>query len=224
MKKLYQIAIDGPSGVGKSTLAKLLAKEFGFVYLDTGALYRAVGLYAQMNNISPDDENALKQEFDKINIELKWIGGAQKIYLNGNDVSDEIRTPKSSDYASRVSAIPCVRAFLLDIQRDISKNNSVIMDGRDIGTVILPNADVKLFMCADEISRAKRRYNELCKKGINVEFDDVLHDMKKRDENDSKRSAAPLLPAKDAVMFDNTEFDIEQTVTEAKKIILEKIG
>lgn len=224
MKKLYQIAIDGPSGVGKSTLAKLLAKEFGFVYLDTGALYRAVGLYAQMNGISPDDEKALKQDFDKINIELKWIGGAQKIYLNGKDVSDEIRTPKSSDYASRVSAILCVRAFLLDIQRDISKNNSVIMDGRDIGTVILPNADVKLFMCADEISRAKRRHKELCEKGINIDFDDVLQDMKKRDENDSKRSAAPLTPAKDAVMFDNTELDVEQTVTEAKKIILEKIG
>ena len=223
MKKIYKIAIDGPSGVGKSTLAKELAKELGFVYVDTGAIYRTVGLYAQLNNISPDDEETLSSRFDDIDIELKWVDGIQRIYLNCVDVSEVIRTPKSSMYASAVSALPSVRAFLLDKQRSIASCNSVIMDGRDIGTVILPDADVKIFMSADERSRAERRYNELIAKGQHVTLEDVLEDMKKRDHNDSTRAASPLVPAKDAVMFDNTCLSIEQTVYEAKKIILDKI-
>ena len=223
-KKFYQIAIDGPSGVGKSTLAKALSAELGFVYVDTGAIYRAVGLYAQYNGIDPQDEKTLSEHFCKIDIDLRWIDGVQRIYLSDKDVSDEIRTPKSSMYASAVSALPAVRAFLLDMQRSIASKNSVIMDGRDIGTVILPNADVKLFMCADEISRAQRRYKELIEKGQCVTFDDVLLDMKKRDYNDSTRSTAPLVPAEDAVMFDNSNLDIEGTVREAKKIIMEKIS
>lgn len=223
-KKYYQIAIDGPSGVGKSTLAKALSAEFGFVYVDTGAIYRTVGLYAQYNNIDPSDEKTLSEHFDKIDIDIKWIDGEQRIYLGGKDVSSEIRTPKSSMYASAVSALPAVRAFLLDMQRSIASKNSVIMDGRDIGTVILPNADVKIFMSADENSRAQRRYKELIEKGQNVTFDEVLEDMRKRDHNDSTRNTAPLVPADDAIMFDNSKLDIEGTVREAKKIIMEKIS
>lgn len=223
-KKYYQIAIDGPSGVGKSTLAKALSAEFGFVYVDTGAIYRTVGLYAQYNNIDPSDEKTLSEHFDKIDIDIKWIDGEQRIYLGGKDVSSEIRTPKSSMYASAVSALPAVRAFLLDMQRNIASKNSVIMDGRDIGTVILPNADVKIFMSADENSRAQRRYKELIEKGQNVTFDEVLEDMRKRDHNDSTRNTAPLVPADDAIMFDNSKLDIEGTVREAKKIIMEKIS
>ena len=223
-KKYYQIAIDGHSGVGKSTLAKALSAEFGFVYVDTGAIYRTVGLYAQYNNIDPADEKTLSEHFDKIDIDIKWIDGEQRIYLGGKDVSSEIRTPKSSMYASAVSALPAVRAFLLDMQRNIASKNSVIMDGRDIGTVILPNADVKIFMSADENSRAQRRYKELIEKGQNVTFDEVLEDMRKRDHNDSTRNTAPLVPADDAIMFDNSKLDIEGTVREAKKIIMEKIS
>ncbi len=223
MSKLFKIAIDGPSGVGKSTLAKALAKEFNFIYVDTGAIYRTVGLYAQYNNIDPSDEVTMSEHLVNINIELKWIDGTQRIYLNGKDVSDEIRTPKSSMYASAVSALPAVRAFLLNKQRDIAKHNSVIMDGRDIGTVILPDADVKIFMSANEVSRAERRYKELIQKDQKISFEEVLSDMKQRDKNDSTRSTAPLVPAEDAIMFDNTSLNIEQTVAEAKKIIMEKL-
>lgn len=224
MNKIYKIAIDGPSGVGKSTLAKALAKELGFIYVDTGALYRTVGLYAQHNDIDPSDEKELSNHFKNINIDLKWVDGTQRIWLNGKDVSEEIRTPKSSMYASAVSALPAVREFLLDMQRSISKKSSVIMDGRDIGTVILPDAEVKIFMSANEESRAKRRYDELIEKGQSVTYDEVLNDMKQRDFNDSTRSAAPLKPAEDAILFDNTTFTIQQTVDEAKKIIMEIIG
>ena len=220
----FKIAIDGPSGVGKSTLAKSLAKELGFVYVDTGAIYRTVGLYAQYNSIDPHDEITLSEHFNKINIELKWVDGTQHVFLNKKDVSDEIRTPTSSLYASAVSALPRVRAFFLEMQRDFAQHNSVIMDGRDIGTVILPDADVKIFMCADEKSRAQRRYTELTEKGNNVTFEEVLHDMKQRDLNDSTRSTAPLKAAEDAVMFDNSELNIDETLVEAKKIIMEKIG
>ena len=220
MNKLYKIAIDGPSGVGKSTLAKALAKEFGFVYVDTGAIYRTVGLYAQLNDIDPHDEVGISRHFNDIVIDLKWVDGTQKVFLNVN----EIRTPKSSMYASAVSALPKVRAFLLGIQRSIVENNSVIMDGRDIGTVILPDADVKIFMCANEESRAKRRYLELLEKGQPVTFEEVLSDMKTRDLNDSTRDASPLVPAEDAIMFDNTMLNVEETIAAAKKIILEKIG
>lgn len=221
--KKFQIAIDGPSGVGKSTLAKAIAKKLGIVYVDTGALYRTVGLYAQNNNIDPCDEEALKIHFDKIDIDLKWTELGQRVYLSGKDVSDEIRTSKSSMYASAVSALPAVRTFLLDMQRDISNKHSVVMDGRDIGTVILPDADVKIFMSADERSRAKRRHAELLLKGENVEFEQVLQDMKQRDKNDSTRATAPLTAAKDAIMLDNTNLDIEGTIDAAMKIIMEKI-
>lgn len=221
--KLYQIAIDGPSGVGKSTLAKLLSKKLGCVYVDTGAIYRAVGLYAQRNDIEPNDEERLKAEFDKIKIELCWTDAGQRVFLCGEDVSEEIRTPKSSMYASAVSALPAVRAFLLDMQRSIANTNCVVMDGRDIGTVILPNADVKIFMSADENSRAERRLAELLEKGQQVSFDEVLADMKKRDHNDSTRSTAPLCAAKDAYLLDNSNLSISETVDKALEIISEKV-
>lgn len=219
----YQIAIDGPSGVGKSTLAKAIAKKLGIVYVDTGALYRTVGLFAQYNNIDPNDEEALKNHFDKIDIDLKWTDLGQRVFLSGKDVSDEIRTSKSSMYASAVSALPAVRAFLLDMQRDIAKKHSVVMDGRDIGTVILPDADVKIFMSANEESRARRRHAELLQKGEIVTFEQVLSDMRQRDKNDSTRATAPLAAASDAVMLDNTNLDIDGTVNAALDIIMEKI-
>lgn len=219
-----QIAIDGPSGVGKSTLAKAIAAARGYVYVDTGAIYRTVGLYAQRENIDPHDEETLKQHFDKMKIELVWTENGQRVMLDGEDVSEEIRTPRSSMYASAVSSLPAVRAYLLDMQRSIARKNPVVMDGRDIGTVILPNADVKIFMSADAKSRAERRYKELCEKGVETTLEDVLADMEKRDRDDSSRAVAPLKPAPDAVLFDNTRLDIPGTVEAALAIIREKLG
>lgn len=224
MNKHIQIAIDGPSGVGKSTLAKAIAKRLGIVYVDTGAIYRTVGLYAQENDINPKDEETIKQHFSNMDIQLKWTDDGQVVLLNGRDVSKEIRTPKSSMYASDVSALPSVREFLLEKQRSIARENSVVMDGRDIGTVILPNADVKIFMCASEESRAERRYKELLEKGEKVTLQEVLSDISKRDNNDSTRKTAPLKVAEDAVMLDNTELDIDATIAAALKIINEKVS
>ncbi len=213
------IAIDGPSGSGKSTLAKSLAEKLGYVYVDTGAIYRTVGLYAMQNDIDPHDEAALSARFSDIDIRLVWDGGGQKVFLGGKDVSEDIRTPKASMYASAVSALPAVRAFLLDMQRKIADENNVIMDGRDIGTVVLPNACVKIFMSAHPEIRAKRRYNELCAKGKQVTYDDVYRDMIERDKNDSTRASCPCVPAKDAVLFDNSALSLEETLSEALKII-----
>ncbi len=224
MNKHIQIAIDGPSGVGKSTLAKAIAKKLGIVYVDTGAIYRTVGLYAQENDINPKDEETIKQHFCNMDIQLKWTDDGQVVLLNGRDVSKEIRTPKSSMYASDVSALPSVREFLLEKQRSIANASSVVMDGRDIGTVILPEADVKIFMSASEESRAKRRYKELLEKGEKVSFEEVLSDISKRDNNDSTRKTAPLKAAEDAVMLDNTELDVDGTLQAALKIINEKVS
>lgn len=229
MNKYVKIALDGPSGAGKSTLAKALAKEYGFVYVDTGAMYRTVGLYAAKNSIDPHDEAELSKHFDKIDIEMKWVSdengvSSQRMFLCGEDVSDKIRTPEASMNASAVSALPAVRKFLLDMQRNIAKTCSVIMDGRDIGTVILPDADVKIFMSATPEARAQRRYKELVEKGEDVTFEKVLADMILRDKNDASRDASPCVPAEDAVLFDNTELDFDETVDAAKKIIEEKLG
>ena len=219
----YAIAIDGPSGSGKSTLAKSLSKELGFTYIDTGAIYRTVGLYAKRNGISPKDEQALKEHFDNIKIKLAWVDGTQHIYLDEEDVSDKIRTPEISMYASDVSALPAVRAFLLDRQREFARTGNVIMDGRDIGTVVLPEAHVKIFLKADNQQRAKRRYEELIAKGEKVTYDEVLSDMNKRDANDSGRKNAPCVPAEDAVFIDNSGYTPEQTFKKALEIINEKI-
>lgn len=217
------IAIDGPSGSGKSTLAKILSKELGYLYIDTGAMYRTVGLYAYRNGINPDDEKTLSEHFDKIVIGLKWIDGTQHIFLGEEDVSSEIRTPEMSMYASKVSAHPAVRAFLLDRQRDFARNGNVIMDGRDIGTVVLPDAKVKFFVEVKTEVRAKRRYDELVAKGENVTYEDVLNDMIIRDKNDSTRAAAPCVPAEDAIFLDNSE-SLEITVGKALEIINGKLA
>ena len=221
---MYSVAIDGPSGSGKSTLAKTLSKKLGWLYIDTGAMYRTVGLYAKRNQIEPNDEKSLEKHFSKIDIKLEWIDGSQHVFLNGEDVSDKIRTPEMSMYASAVSALPAVRAFLLEKQRDFARNNNVIMDGRDIGTVVLPDAQVKIFLKAGNEERARRRYEELIAKGQDVKFEDVLDDMLKRDKNDSTRTAAPCVPAHDAVLLDNSGFVPEMTERKAMEIINAKLG
>ena len=221
---MYKIAIDGPSGSGKSTLAKALAAELHFLYLDTGAMYRTVGYFAKVNGIDPHDEAALARRFDDIRIDIEWIDGAQHMFLNGEDVSGKIRTPEMSMYASSVSALPKIRAFLLEKQRNFSRTHNVILDGRDIGTVVLPDADVKLFMHADSETRAKRRFKELLVKGETVTYEDVLADMIQRDKQDSSRETAPLVAADDAILFDNSDLDIVGTVEKAKEIIYGKLG
>ena len=221
---MYSVAIDGPSGSGKSTLAKTLSKKLGWLYIDTGAMYRTVGLYAKRNQIEPNDEKSLEKHFSKIDIKLEWIDGSQHVFLNGEDVSDKIRTPEMSMYASAVSALPAVRAFLLEKQRDFARNNNVIMDGRDIGTVVLPDAQVKIFLKAGNEERARRRYEELIAKGQDVKFEDVLDDMLKRDKNDSTRTAAPCVPAHDAVLLDNSGYEPEMTERKAMEIINAKLG
>lgn len=218
-----QIALDGPSGAGKSTLAKTLAAKLGFVYVDTGALYRAVGLYASRQGVSADHPEGVIALLDQIKIDLRYIDGAQHVLLGGEDVSEAIRTPEISHYASAVSALPEVRAFLLGLQKEIASTRDVIMDGRDIGTVILPNADVKIFLTSSPIARAIRRQRELAQKGIEQSVEEVLADMKARDERDSSRAAAPLKKADDAIELDNSDMTLEGTVEAALAIIKEKL-
>jgi cytidylate kinase len=207
-----KIAIDGPGGAGKSTVSKAIAARLGIVYVDTGALYRTVGYYVRGAEVNPKDGEAVAALLPNINIEVKYENGSQRVYLNGEDLGDKIRTPEMSMYASAVSAIPAVRAFLLDTQKDIARKNSVIMDGRDIGTVILPDADLKVFLTASPECRARRRYDELVAKGQTVNFEDVLNEMNERDKNDSTRATAPAVAAADAVYFDNTGMGLEETV------------
>ncbi|MBO5265995.1 MAG: (d)CMP kinase [Ruminiclostridium sp.] len=212
---MINVAIDGPVGAGKSTIAKECAKRLGCIYVDTGALYRTVGLYCKRNGIeisqenSGNIENAIKSG---LKLEIKLENGTQLVFMNGENVSEEIRLPEVSMLASAVSAIPCVRSFLLDTQRKVAKENNVIMDGRDIGTVILPDAQVKIFITAKPEIRAKRRYDELIAKGIDAKFEDVLNDLNTRDYNDSHRAEAPLKQADDAILLDTSDFDFEQSV------------
>lgn len=219
MKKHIQIAIDGPGGAGKSTVSKAIAARLGIVYVDTGALYRTVGYYVRSQNTDPKDRDAVAALLPYINIEVKYENGTQTVFLNGENLGDKIRTPEMSMYASAVSAIPAVRAFLLDTQKDIAAKNSVIMDGRDIGTVILPDADLKIYLTASAECRAKRRYDELVAKGQNVTLEDVLREMNERDKNDSSRETAPAVAAKDAILFDNTGMDFEQTVAKILSMV-----
>lgn len=212
-------AVDGPSGAGKSTIAKTLANRLGYVYVDTGAMYRAIGLYVTRAGAEPSDKAAVTSLLSEISVELKYIDGVQRILLNGEDVSDEIRTPEISMAASAVSSIPEVRMFLLDIQRSIAKNNNIIMDGRDIGTVILPNADVKIYMTASAEERARRRYNELKEKGQDVSYSDILADINQRDYNDTHRETAPLKKADDAIELDTTDMSIEEVADTIESII-----
>ena len=213
---MNRIAIDGPGGAGKSSVAKLIARDLSIIYVDTGALYRSIGLFILEKGISPTDRAAVIDQLKNIDLKLKFTD-RQILLLNGVDVGDRIRTPEISMAASAVSAIPEVRAFLLDTQRKIAKKNSVIMDGRDIGTVILPDADLKIFLVASPEARAIRRYKELCEKGVETTYESVLSEMQERDKNDSTRDVAPCVPADDAIVLDNSSMTLEET---AKKIEL----
>ena len=206
------IALDGPAGAGKSTLARRAAKHFGLIYVDTGALYRCVGLYALRNNVASKDDVSVVKLLPEINIEMLYDeSGVQRMLLNGEDVTDAIRMPEASIYASDVSAIPSVRAFLLSMQREMAVKYNVIMDGRDIGTVILPNAGLKVFLIANPEIRAKRRYLELLEKNIDTTIEAVMMDMSTRDKNDSERAAAPLKAADDAVILDTTDLSLDES-------------
>lgn len=219
---MINVAIDGPAGAGKSTIAKAAAKELGFIYVDTGALYRAVA-YNAVKTGAIDDEQKIINMLDSTKVELKYVNGVQAVYLNGEDVSAFIRTPEISMEASKVSAIPQVRAFLLNLQREIASTNNVIMDGRDIATVVLPNADVKIFLFASPECRAERRYKELIEKGESVSFDDVLKDVNQRDYQDSHREIAPLKPSDDSIMADTSELTLQESINLIVNTIKEKI-
>lgn len=209
---MINIAIDGPSGAGKSTISKLAAERFGYVYVDTGALYRAVGLYAVRCGIDPQNAEQSEAILKDMSIEMMYVKGHQRVYLNGEDVTDDLRTPQISKAASDISAHPAVRRFLLDTQRKLAAENNVIMDGRDIGTTILPDAQIKIFLTASAEDRARRRYDELIAKGEDVTYEGVLADLKQRDYNDSHRAASPLKAADDAILIDTTGNTLEKSV------------
>lgn len=221
---MISVAIDGPAGAGKSTLSRRAAKELGFIYVDTGALYRTVGL----KFVRCGADTALDCDIEKIladtQVDIRFVEGEQRVFLDGEDVSDKIRTPQISMMASAVSAKPAVRAFLLEMQRKLARENNVLMDGRDIGTVVLPDATVKIFLTASAEARARRRYDELCQKGESVTYQEVYEDMVQRDYNDSHRATAPLKQADDAVVADTTECDLEQSLELILKIVKEGIN
>ncbi len=221
----YAIAIDGPSGAGKSSLARRCAAAFGFLYVDTGAIYRTVGLAAFRRGTDRRDEKAVAALLPELEIEMRYNeDGEQRMLLNGEDVSSQIRLPEISLCASDVSALPIVRAFLLEMQRKMARENDVIMDGRDIGTVVLPEAELKIFLSASAEARAERRLKELCAKGVEASFEEVLKDIRYRDEQDSGRAAAPLRAAEDAVMVDTTEIDFDESFALLCRIIRERLG
>lgn len=219
-----RIAIDGPSGTGKSTLAKNIAKALGIVYVDTGALYRTVGLVAERAGIPMENASQVTKLLPSADISIRYVQGSQRVYLDGEDVSEKIRTPEISMYASAVSTVPAVRKFLLEIQKKLVNEGNVVMDGRDIGTVIMPNADVKLFMETNVATRARRRYEELRERGDTSSEEDVMRDMIRRDKNDSSRAVAPLVPADDAIFLDNSDMLPEETLAAALKIIDDKLN
>ena len=225
MEKIYSVAVDGPSGAGKSTLAKAAAAELHIIYVDTGAIYRTIGCYARRQGVDAADTQAVIALLPQVKIEMRYDEqGLQHMLLHGEDVTREIRLPEMSLYASAVSAIPEVRSFLLEMQRDFARRSSVIMDGRDIGTVVLPDADVKIFLQADVEVRARRREKELLERGTPRPFAQVLAEMKERDYNDTHRAAAPLKQAEDAVLLDTSDLNFEQSLAAMKKIIAEKVN
>ena len=221
---MISVAIDGPAGAGKSTLARRLAADLGYIYVDTGAMYRAIGLYALRAGRDPHDNAAVNVLLPEISLRLASVDGEQHIYLNEEDVSKAIRTEEAGMAASAVGANPEVRAFLLDLQRNMAKTQNILMDGRDIGTVVLPNATAKIFLTAAPEARAKRRWKEYQEKGVNVSFEEVLEDVKKRDYQDTHREAAPLKQAEDAVLLDTSDLNFEQSLDAMKKIIAEKVS
>ena len=225
MGKYVSVAIDGPAGAGKSTMAKRVAKELGYLYVDTGAIYRTVGYHMWLMGIGPKDADGIRRCLDDVNIEIRHQDdGVQHMILNGQDVTGEIRTPEMSKYASGVSAQKCVRDYLLDMQRKFARTHNVVMDGRDIGTVVLPKAQVKIFLTASPEERARRRYEELTAKGEKTTYEKVLQDMKARDKQDSERDIAPLKAAPDAVKLDTSGYEIEQSVAAILDIVRRKLG
>lgn len=226
MGKFYSIAIDGPAGAGKSTIAKRLAKELGYCYVDTGAIYRTVGYFYDLVGIGPKDVDGIHRLINEFVIEIEYDpeDGSQHMLLNELDVTDDIRSPEMSQIASLISANQEVRAAMLDMQRDVAKKHNVIMDGRDIGTVVLPKADVKIFLTASAEVRAQRRFAELQAKGVKDSLAKVLKDIEQRDYQDSHRAVAPLKQAKDAVLVDTSDMDLDQVVEAIKAIVREKIG
>ncbi|MBE6784679.1 MAG: (d)CMP kinase [Ruminococcaceae bacterium] len=211
--KVINVAIDGPAGAGKSTISRKAAAELGYIYIDTGALYRTVGLNALRLGVDIQNDDAVISTLtDDLKVELKFIDGEQRMFLNDEDVSTAIRTPEASMAASRVSAVPKVRQYLFDLQKSLAKSNNCIMDGRDIGTVVLPDADVKIFLTASPEARAERRYKELKEKGMDASYDEVLADMIKRDYDDSHRAIAPLKQADDAILCDTSNIDLQQSI------------
>lgn len=223
MNQYYSIAIDGPSGAGKSTISKAAAKELGFVYLDTGAIYRTVAWHITMIGIGPKDTDHVPMLLDDANIEIDFREDGQHMILNGMDITGEIRTPEISSIASKVAAMPAVRDFLLDLQRDLAKKHNIIMDGRDIGTVVLPNASLKIYLTATAEERARRRHEEYLGKGQKSRYEDVLEDQKKRDHDDMTRKIAPLKQAKDAILVDTTELSFDESVEKVISLMKEKL-
>lgn len=218
--KHYAVAIDGPSGAGKSSLARAVAGDLGFIYVDTGAIYRTVGCYVLRQGVRPSDAQAVEALLPDIEIRMGYgDDGLQRMYLNGEDVTEAIRTPEVSMCTSKVAAIPAVRAFLLEMQRSLAKEQSVIMDGRDIGTVVLPGADVKIFLTASAEERARRRFLELEKRGTPKDYDELLREIEERDYNDSHRAAAPLRQPEDGVTLDTTGLDFRQSLERLLEII-----
>ena len=212
MGKHIAVAIDGPSGAGKSSIARSAAQELGFVYVDTGAIYRTVSLYIFDRGIDPADKAAVTAALPEIHIDLRYgDGGLQRMFLNGEDVTERIRLPEISMFTSTVSGIPEVRAFLMEMQRSLARERSVIMDGRDIGTVVLPEAQVKIFLTASPEDRARRRWKELRERGTEKTYEDILREVEERDYNDTHRAAAPLRPAEDAVCLDTTGCTFRQS-------------
>ena len=225
MAKTINIAIDGPAGAGKSTIARRLAKELGYYYVDTGAIYRTVAYFLDLLGISPKDTDGVARYLDELTVAIEYDEeGKQHMLMNGMDVTDDIRTPDISQKASLVSAHAMVRDMLLDMQRDVAKKHNVIMDGRDIGTVVLPRATVKIFLTASAEVRAQRRADELIAKGQKADFAQVLKDIQQRDYQDSHRPIAPLKQAKDAVLLDTSDLDIEGVVAAMKEIISKKVA
>ncbi len=222
--KIINVAIDGPAGAGKSTISRKAAAELGFIYIDTGALYRTVGLNALRKGADlQSDEAIIATITDDLKVELKFIDGEQRMFLSDEDVSDKIRTPEASMAASRVSAVPKVREYLFDLQKKLARENNCVMDGRDIGTVVLPNADVKIFLTASPEARAERRFKELTEKGMDVKYEDVLSDMIKRDYDDSHRAIAPLKQADDAILCDTSNIGLEESIALIIKTIKDNI-
>ena len=219
---MISVAIDGPSGAGKSSMARRLAAELGYTYVDTGAMYRAVGLYALRAGKDPADNAAVTALLPQVHLDILLQDGAQHVLLNGEDVSDAIRQEQVGMAASAVGANPAVRAFLLETQRQLAKSRSVLMEGRDIGTVVLPDATVKIFLTASPEARADRRYAELVAKGQPADYDTVLADIRRRDDQDTHRAAAPLRRAEDAVLVDTSDLDIEQSFAALKQVILDR--